>query len=84
MSIMGEGLLVLICYGPSRLLHMPNKFEIVIAGMIGGKFFNAFGFNSMIPALTDACLEHFKLDQAPSVIADRVGVITKVKKTAIG
>ena len=68
-----ESCMILLFYGPSRT--MPNKWQVALVGMVLGKCFNGFTFISIMPEVTEACLERFQISNLPPEVGDKVGVI---------
>ena len=66
---------VLLLWGPSKLLGMPDNYQAMVAGSTLGRFCTGFGFASVLPELAEACLEHFDIHHLPPEIADKNGTM---------
>ena len=65
-------------WGPSKLLGMPNRYDMMIIGGTIGRFFLGFGFCSILPELAEGCLEKFDIKQLPPEIADKTGSMLSI------
>ena len=61
LSLFFESSLVFLLYGPSRLIGMPNRWQLAVAGMIAGKFANGFGYLAIMPEIVESCRDAFSL-----------------------
>ena len=64
-----------LLWGPSKLLSMPDNYQIMVAGSTLSRFCNGLGFASVLPEMAEACLQHFDIRHLPPEIADKNGTM---------